>query len=85
MNMHQNECRPHLGLRESTCLLLQCGMVPLYLAVAAVYIEAGTAPLHAASAARYREMLLTVMASLVLLTFGALVAELAAREQAGKR
>lgn len=83
MNMRKNKYKKLPVLRGGTCLLLQCGMLPLFAALAAVYIEATRAPLHVARAAQYGEMLQTVLASLALLTFGALVGELAAREGEG--
>lgn len=85
MNMHKNKYRRLPTLRNGTCLLLQCGMAPLFAALAAVYIEATRAPLHVARVAQYGEMLQVVLASLALLTFGALVGELAAREAEEKR
>ena len=81
MNMHKNDKRKPLRLRAGTCLLLQCGLLPIYAAVFSVCYVATDAPLHPARAAELAAVLESALAALVLLTFGALVGELLCRDR----
>jgi hypothetical protein len=81
MNMHKKEYKRRLFLQKSTCFLLQCGMWPIFAALFGICYQATASSLHPASAAAYGEMLEVLLASLALLTAGALVCELILREK----
>ena len=82
MIMRKKEYSGKPILSDGTCCLLQWGMVPIFICLAAIFCSVAAEPVLTVARARlYGGMLEVLLASLVLLSVGAFVAELSCREK----